>query len=66
MELEEMSIADMAAIVKIKQKNNCDIEEARQIYSDAKKLVDKMFDGENLSEEEISKRRMKIFQTIMG
>jgi hypothetical protein len=65
-ELDEMSIADMAAIVKIREKNNCDMEEARQIYSDAKKLVDKMFDGENLSEEEISKRRMKIFQTIMG
>jgi uncharacterized ubiquitin-like protein YukD len=64
--LDEMTIADMAAIAKIKQKNNCDKDEAISMYSDAKKLVDKMFEGENLSEEELAKRRIKIFQTIMG
>jgi hypothetical protein len=64
--LDEMSIADMAAVAKIRQKNNCDTEEAIKIYSDVKDMIGKMFADEKLSDEELSKRRIKIFQTIMG
>jgi hypothetical protein len=65
-ELDEMSVADMAARAKIRQKNKCDTEEAKKIYSDVKDMVDRMFADEKLPKEEIDRRRIKIFQTIMG
>jgi hypothetical protein len=68
LKLDEMTMADMAAIETIRRKNNCNRDEAIATYSDFKEMADRLVaDPEkNETEEDIAKKRMKLFQAIVG
>jgi hypothetical protein len=68
LKLDEMTMADMAAIEKIRRNNNCSRDDAIATYSDFKEMADRLVaDPEkNETEEDIAKKRMKLFQAIVG
>jgi hypothetical protein len=68
LKLDEMTMADMAAIETIRRKNNCNRDEAIEMYSDFKEMADRLVadKDKNETEEDVAKKRMKLFQAIVG